>query len=205
MNIGKPANHFFTKGCFANAIWLLIPLFFYVMSSLCGWLGIIQARLSDGLFLISWLALVVYFGIRSIRNVRSTRIMLLNLVMALICVFGVVFAHYTKPFLSAFELRIRHEYRNTAEVQTWAMAVLKTANRDDYSIDNSAYPAWMNIKHFPSPFVYIVNEEGIGDNGYVKVGWGGSFVGQWGIIVGKSNLPKKGKKWADGIYYFVSQ
>lgn len=89
-------------------------------------------------------------------------------------------------------------------MQNWALGILKTARKADYLIDQSAYPSWAAINHFPPPLIGVINGENMGDDGYVKIAWGSGVAGQWGLEIGKPTLVRQGIKWADGVYFFAN-
>lgn len=182
---------------------IFIPLFLYLLAGICGWKGLFIGYTLEIFFYFSWLFLLVFFAVRLVFSFQVRRRVVLNMILLLICAAGVYLAHVERPFLHFFEMRLKHEYKNTAEIQDWALSVLKTAKQDDYSIDESAYPNWASIPNFPKPFIYVVNESDLQPDGYVEIGWGGSFTSQWGLAIGKPDLPKKGNRWSGGIYFFV--
>jgi hypothetical protein len=183
---------------------IVIPLICYLLAYICGWFGVFVGHSFDSLFFFSWPLLILLFLVLLLLNLRIRRAVLLNAVLIVFCIGGGCWGYESRPFLDAFEARLKHEYNNIPEIQGWALEVLKTAPRRDFPTDESQYPNWVRIPHFPKPHIFIINDENMGNNGYVEISWGSAVLGTWGIDIGKPSLPNKGRKWANGVYFFAS-
>ena len=195
------SKHLMNRPIFVGLVF--IPVCFYVVAALCGWFGLFVGRTIDAVSLLLWLILALLFAYRLAVS-RRMPLVLLNICLLCICVVGMWLSLHTRPFLSAFEARVKHEYADTHEMQSWASGILQTAKHEDYSLDESSYPTWAFKRGFPRPFIFIVNDENFGSNGYLQIGWGSGVMGTWGIAIGKSDLPKKGRQWTNGIYFFAN-
>lgn len=171
----------------------------------CGWFGLLIGYTFNLMYIISWPLLFLFFLVRLILGLKMRNITVLNLILIFICIIVGYIGYKGRPFLDGFEWRLKSEYTNMAEIQMWASETLNNAKRDDYDIDGSAYPNWVTIPGFPRPFITVINDENLGNNGYIKVGWGSGVVGQWGLEIGRPTLQKKYQKWAAGVYFYVGQ
>lgn len=186
---------------------LCVPLLFYAASVGCGWRGLLIGRFFQGLYFASWLFSAFYFGVRAtILFPKTWYVAILNSALTIVCFVGAVLSHHATPFLDAFESKIKHTY-NVSKVQTWATDVLKTTKWENsnvvHFIKREDYPNWAVESRFPIPDIGVIHDKAINKD-YVKIAWGGSGVGIWGVIVGDPTLSKQGRKWADGVYFFVS-
>jgi hypothetical protein len=188
-----------------QSLWLVIPCFFFLIASVCGWFGIMAGLVFGFLSTFSFLFFAGLYILR-MRNHwgKGGRVAITYFALVIVCVGGfyACFGFQKNPCMNTFRARIKHEYaKHIPEIQTWAAATLKTARQENYSITKSNWPAWMQINGLPSPTVVVYNyEDGGGGPAYISIAW--FNVGTCGFKVGDSSLQTQGEKIADGIYFF---
>jgi hypothetical protein len=185
-----------------------IPCLVYLIASICGWFGNAVGFYFGFLAPLAFLFYALFCSLR-VKSLWKTarRVGMLDFVLFFLCIGAALgsFGFHRNPFLNLFEARVKHEYKNhMPEMQTWALAALKTGKQETYSIDESDWPNWIKIQNFPEPVVVVNHGENMEGRACISITWGSGFLG-WGLIVGNPTLQLNNEKWADGIYYFVGQ
>jgi hypothetical protein len=190
-----------------SVILSFVPIALYIGASAFGWIGWPFGYTIEVFFILSWPVLIVYLVLALIADLIADRspakIKAVYLLLLALCVAGAFWSFYAHPFLNAFEHKLKRVYNNVPELQGWAIGMLNSHPNQAFTLDEGYYPAWIKNKSFPKPFIRVYNGSDTKYE-YVELVWSfGSLLGQFGISVGRPELPKQGRKWADGVYFVV--
>ncbi len=191
-----------------SVAWLLplgVPPLMWLATCFFAYQGNIIGRVFCSALHVSWLFVGAYFGLKlglCIRHQAKKQLLIWGFGIV-ICLIGFGWTYRTKPFLTIFESKLRQSCE-LISVQKWAVGVLST-NGARMSLSTSVWSDMAAGTHFDHPNgIYVVNDKPQDKTGYVKILWGSGAVGQWGLIVGAAELPKFGREWAPGVYFFVN-
>lgn len=180
----------------------LLPVILFVVASVLGWYGYTFGYLIEMIFFFSWPVVVVYLLTVLAVDRPPARITAIYSLLLVLCVGGTYWGVYAHPFLTEFEHRLKRVYNNVPALQKWAVGVMDSHKDQIFIFRRRDYPAWIKNKNFPEPFIRVSNQS---EPKYemVELMWDCGLYGSFGLAVGKPGLPKQGRKWADGVYFFV--
>lgn len=180
---------------------VLVPLLLNVLAAICGWSGRFVGYSLDVLAFWCWSVLLVVYIVRLFASCSPLK-RVLNILLILLCAFG--FFCGQRPFLNAFEARLKREYPNVAVIRDWSGGILKSIKSDNYPLPKSAWPDWVRIKNFPEPSaICVFNDSNYMSGGEIRIMWGGGLSGQWGLQIESPKLVHLHGEWADGIYFYA--
>jgi hypothetical protein len=196
------------RGFYLSCAVLCVPVCFYIAAIIHGRSGQYQGRLESGLCRFVCMACTIFYCIRLIKtDYKSSTRAFITAVCATISLAGVVLLLRTDPFLDNFEAAIKRSY-NFREIQAWATNVLATNKFDPNCqatfLPLSNYPDWAATNHFTRPRIMIWNMDDPAKK-LVRVAWGDTFAGLWGLDVGDAKMENPdGKILAPGVFFFVT-
>lgn len=93
------------------------------------------------------------------------------------------------------------------QLQKWALTVLEQRTYEDHILLADLNPPLPDalrdaFRSLPTVYAYPTDQNG---PGYVRVIWGGGFIGHCGFDIGSADFSNKGRwsrKWQDGIYFW---
>lgn len=200
----KNSSKYLFSASWSVLAFLLLPVLCWWAAVCCGRLGMALGRVFDVIFFASWPAIGLLAIVKAFRTwERIRRVPIVYLIATVIALSGVLWSWTTVPFLESFETTLKTKY-NPQEIQAWAIQSLNSGGTLRV-LTKSEYPDWAVAKDFRPPAkIGIFALESGSSYSHVKIAWGTMAIGSWGLIVGSTNLPPKGKVWAPGVYFFAS-
>jgi hypothetical protein len=178
----------------------------YAAAVTCGKAGLLQGRFFEGLYYYSWPILgLIFFGRAVWLSFRSSVFpTVLRSVAIAICIGAFALSYHKLPFLDSFQASVQRAY-DMAEIESWGIEILKNIELNETKpLQMHEHPTWATDGRFTVPNTIVVHHERTTDAKYIKVIWGSGVVGQWGLVVGPPEMPKRGRLLYPGIYFYVN-